>query len=52
MDITTTVKKYLTERYLNLLDKDTKLKHEYKDEVFQLLQKAYAGIGGGKRWWI
>jgi hypothetical protein len=35
----------LTERYINLIGNDPK-KSQYADEVFALLQKAYADIGG------
>jgi len=41
-------KLYLTEKYINLLAKDTEQKHQYKDEVYTLLQDAYASIGGIK----
>lgn len=40
--------KYLTEKYINLLSSDTKLKQKYKDEVYTLLSNAYKSIGGLK----
>lgn len=36
----------LQERYLNFLPNDRKQKEQYADEVFDLLTKAYAYIGG------
>lgn len=41
-----TFKSFLTERFVNLFDENDKQK--YKDEVFSLLQKAYAPMGGIK----
>lgn len=38
---------YLNERYVNLIGDDTK-KNEYVDQVWDLLQKSYAKIGGIK----
>jgi hypothetical protein len=48
MDINKTVNKYLVEKYINLLSNDTDLKQRYKDDVYALLQDAYASIGGVK----
>jgi hypothetical protein len=38
--------KFLTERFINLLPADTAKKDQVKDEVFAMLQKAYADQGG------
>jgi hypothetical protein len=38
--------KFLTERFINLLPADTDKKEQVKDEVFAMLQKAYADQGG------
>jgi len=36
----------LTERYTNLLPRDTEKKNELKDQIYAMLQKAYADQGG------
>ena len=41
------IEQIITERYVNLIH-DDKRKDQYKDEVFDLLQKSYANIGGIK----
>lgn len=43
-----TYSQYLSETYKNLLDKDLEEKRKYIDEVWDLLQKSYAPIGGIK----
>jgi len=37
---------HLSERFLNLLPRDAEKKHELKDEVYDLLLRAYADQGG------
>lgn len=39
---------FLTERYLNFFIADKAEREKYKDEVYDLIQKAYANIGGIK----
>lgn len=39
------IEQIITERYVNLIGPDPK-KDRYKDEVFDILQKSYANIGG------
>jgi hypothetical protein len=42
-------KKYLEERYVNAIGtRDLDVKNQYKKQVWDLLQKSYAGIGGLK----
>lgn len=43
-----TFKEYITERFVNLLPDNEEEKHAHKHEVYNLVQKAYANIGGMK----
>ena len=41
-------RKFITEKYKNFLSKDSSKKSEYAEEVYELLNNAYAPIGGIK----
>lgn len=44
-----TLKGYISERFVNAVgDKDIAIKNKYKKQVWDVLQKSYAGIGGIK----
>jgi len=42
------VEQIITERYVNLLPDDSEKKRKYMDQVWDVLQKSYASIGGIK----
>lgn len=43
------ISEILVERFINLIgDRDQERKHQYKQQVFDLLQRSYASIGGIK----
>jgi len=41
-------KSFLTEKYINLFQKDEELKREYAQQVWDMIQKSYEGVGGMK----